>query len=66
VARAFLRAFLGPREIWFGVLQKRVIRRGNFFSKADLMRRILAYIGYYNEHLAHPYRWTCTGQPLAA
>jgi hypothetical protein len=48
------------------VLQKRVIRRGNFLSKADLMRRILAYIAYYNENLAHPYRWTYTGQPLAA
>lgn len=59
-------SWLNQIEIWFGVLQKRAIRRGNFYSKADLMRRILAYISYYNENLAHPYRWTYTGQPLAA
>ena len=59
-------SWLNQIEIWFGVLQKRVIRRGNFVSKADLTRRILAYITYYNENLAHPYRWTYTGQPLAA
>jgi transposase len=59
-------SWLNQIEIWFGVLQKRVIRRGNFVSKADLTRRILAYIAYYNENLAHPYRWTYTGQPLAA
>ena len=59
-------SWLNQISIWFGVLQKRVIRRGNFVSKADLTRRILAYIAYYNEHLAHPYCWTYTGQPLAA
>jgi hypothetical protein len=30
------------------------------------MRKILAYIAYYNERHAHPYRWTYTGQPLVA
>jgi transposase len=59
-------SWLNQIEIWFGVLQKRVIRRGNFRSKADLTRRILDYIIYYNQNLAHPYRWTYTGQPLAA
>jgi len=59
-------SWLNQIEIWFGVLQRRVIRRGNFRSKADLTRRILEYIAYYNENLAHPYRWTYTGQPLAA
>ena len=58
--------WLNQIEIWFGVLQKRVIRRGNFRSKADLTRRILDYITYYDDNLAHPYRWTYTGQPLAA
>jgi hypothetical protein len=57
---------LNQMEIWFGVLHKRVIRRGNFRSKADRMRRILDYISHDNENLAHPYRWTYTGQPLAA
>ena len=59
-------SWLNQIEIWFGVLQRRVIRRGNFRSRADLTRRIVEYLAYYNEHLAHPYRWTYTGQPLAA
>jgi DDE superfamily endonuclease len=59
-------SWLNQIEIWFGVLQRRVIRRGNFRSKADLARKILEYIAYYNMHLAHPYRWTYTGQPLMA
>lgn len=59
-------SWLNQIEIWFGVLQRRVIRRGNFRSKAELTRIILEYIDYYNKHLAHPYRWTYTGQPLAA
>ena len=59
-------SWLNQIEIWFGVLQRRVIRRCNFRSKADLARKILEYIAYYNTHLAHPYRWTNTGQPLAA
>ena len=59
-------SWLNQIEIWFGVLQRRVIRRGNFRSKADLTRKIVDYISYYNENLAHPYRWTFTGQPLAA
>lgn len=58
-------SWLNQIEIWFGVLQRRVIRRGNFCSKADLTRKIVDYIAYYNENLAHPYRWTYTGQPLA-
>jgi hypothetical protein len=59
-------SWLNQIEIWSGVLERRVIRRGNFVSKADLTRRIVDYLGYYSKHLAHPYRWTYTGQPLAA
>jgi hypothetical protein len=59
-------SWLNQIEIWFSVLARRVLCRGNFVSKADLTRKILAYIVYYNEHHAHPYRWTYTGQPLVA
>jgi hypothetical protein len=41
-------------EIWFRVLARRVIRRGNFTSRADLTRKMLAYIAYHNEDKAHP------------
>jgi transposase len=57
-------SWLNQVEIWFSVLARRVLRRGNFTSKADLARKILAYIAYYNTYKAHPYAWTYTGKPL--
>ncbi len=59
-------SWLNQVELWFSVLARRVLRRGSFRSKADLTRKILAYIAYYNEHKAHPYDWTYTGKPLVA
>ncbi len=57
-------SWLNQVELWFGILQRRVLRRGNFTSKAELARRILAYIEYYNTCKAHPFQWTYTGKPL--
>ncbi len=59
-------SWLNQIEIWFSTLARRVIRRGDFVSRRDLTEKILAYIAYYNRHLAHPYRWTYTGKPLVA
>ncbi|MCL6546377.1 MAG: transposase [Bryobacteraceae bacterium] len=59
-------SWLNQIEIWFGMLQRRLLRWGEFPSTADLTRRLLAYIEYHNIHWARPYRWTYTGQPLAA
>jgi hypothetical protein len=59
-------SWLNQVELWFSVLARRVIRRGNFVSKADLARQILAYIAYHNTYKAHPYAWTYAGKPLAS
>ena len=56
-------SWLNQIEIWFGVLSRRVLRRGDFASVEDLTRKILEYMAYYNRHFAHPYEWTYTGQP---
>jgi transposase len=58
--------WLNQIEIWFGVLARRVLRRGEFRSVEELARRILEYIGHYNAHQAHPYAWTYTGKPLVS
>jgi transposase len=57
-------SWLNQVELWFGVLARRLLRRGEFTSKADLARQILAYIEYHNAYKAHPYAWTYTGKPL--
>lgn len=57
-------SWLNQIEIWFSILARRVLRRGNFSSKEDLRSKILAFIDYFNEALAKPFRWTFTGQVL--
>ena len=53
-------------EIWFSILARRVIKRGNFCSKQDLRTKLLAFIDYFNAILAKPFRWTYTGRPVKA
>jgi hypothetical protein len=51
-------------ELWFSVLARRFLQRGDFGSAEEFERRFTAYMRDYNESQAHPYRWTYTGQPL--
>ena len=59
-------SWLNQVEIWFSVLSRRLLKRGNFLSKDDLRRQVLNFIGYQNRVHAKPYKWTYTGRPLAA
>jgi transposase len=57
-------SWLNQIEIVFGVIARKVIRRGNFKSVDDLREKLLSFIGYFNEVFAKPFRWTFTGRPL--
>jgi len=57
-------SWLNQVEIWFSVLVRRVIRRGSFTSKADLRKKLLDFVGYFNRTMAKPYKWTYAGRPL--
>lgn len=57
-------SWLNQIEIWFSILVRRVIKRGNFTSVKDLRDKILAFIEYFNQVLAKPFKWTYTGRPL--
>ena len=57
-------SWLNQIEIWFSILVRRVIKRGNFTSVKDLRDKILAFIEYFNVTLAKPFKWTYTGRPL--
>jgi transposase len=57
-------SWLNQIEIWFSILVRRVIKRGNFTSVADLRAKILAFIAYFNRTLAKPFKWTYSGRPL--
>ena len=49
-------------EIWFSILQRRVLRYGSFENRAELRRDVLSFIRHWNERLAHPFRWTFSGR----
>ena len=51
-------------EIWFSILARKLLKRGNFTSIADLKAKVLAFIEYLNNTLAKPYKWTYQGKAL--
>jgi len=59
-------SWLNQVEIWFGILVRKVLKRGNFTSKDNLRRKVEEFIDYFNRTMAKPYKWTCTGVPLRA
>ena len=59
-------SWLNQIEIWFSILARKLLRRGNFTSKQHLKARIEQFIAYFNQTLARPFKWTKTGKPLAA
>ena len=59
-------SWMNQVEIVFGVVMRKVIRRGNFTSTEDLRDKIRAFIDYFNQVFARPFKWTYTGRPLQA
>jgi transposase len=59
-------SWLNQIEIWFSILVRKVLRRGNFTSTDDLREKVLAFIDYFNRTMAKPFKWTYQGKPLAA
>ncbi len=57
-------SWLNQIEVVFGVIMRKVIRRGSFTSVADLRTKLLNFIAYFNRVFAKPFRWTYTGRPL--
>jgi hypothetical protein len=52
-------------EIWFSILARKLLRKGNFLSIADLRNKVLAFITYYNHSMAKPFKWTYAGKALS-
>ena len=58
-------SWLNQVEIWFSILMRKLLRRGNFATKKDLRTKIEQFIAYFNATMAKPFRWTYAGKPLA-
>jgi len=59
-------SWMNQIEIWLSILVRKVIRRGNFTSVADVQAKVLAFIDYFNQTMAKPFAWTFKGKVLAA
>jgi transposase len=59
-------SWLNQIEMWFSILARKVLRRGNFTSVEGLEKRINDFIDFFNRTLAKPFRRTYEGKPLAA
>ncbi len=59
-------SWLNQIEIWFGILTKKLLKRGSFESKEALRNKLDNFIEYFNRTMAKPYKWTFNGLPLKA
>jgi transposase len=59
-------SWMNQIEIWFSILARKLLKRGNFTSVADLKAKVLAFVEYFNRTMATPFRWTYQGKALAA
>lgn len=57
-------SWMNQVEIWLSILVRKVIKRGNFTSVAELKGKVLAFIEYYNRTMAKPFKWTYQGKAL--
>ena len=57
-------SWLNQIEIVFGIVGRRVMRRGSFKSLAELKDRLLDFIDYFNRTFAKPFQWNYTGRPV--
>jgi transposase len=59
-------SWMNQIEIWFSILVRKLLKRGDFSSVADLKAKVLAFIEYFNRTMAKPFKWTYKGKALAA
>ena len=59
-------SWLNQIEIWLSILVRKLLKRGSFTSVEELEARVLAFIAYYNDTMAKPFKWTYQGKALMA
>lgn len=59
-------SWMNQVELWFSILARKLLKRGNFTSVENLIEKVLAFIEYYNRTMAKPFKWTFKGKALSA
>ena len=56
-------SWMNQIEIWFGIINRKLLKRKSYLSIEELEASILRFIEQYNL-TEHPFKWTCAGIPL--
>jgi hypothetical protein len=56
-------SWMNQIEIWFGIINRKLLKRKSYISIDELKESIRRFIDQYNI-LAHPFKWTYAGVPL--
>lgn len=56
-------SWLDQIEIWFGIINRQLLKRGNFESLEYLKKCIEDFIEQWNNGYAHPFNWTYNSVP---
>lgn len=59
-------SWMNQVEIWFSILARKLLKRGDFTSVENLIAKVLDFIDYYNRTMSKPFKWTYKGKALAA
>jgi hypothetical protein len=57
-------SWLNQVELWFGIVAAKCLKGRSFRSVDELIETLLAFHYTWNEHFAHPFNWTYTGDGL--
>ena len=49
-------------EIWFSILQRRILKHADFSTVDEMISSIRGFISHWNRVEAHPFRWTFRGR----
>ena len=58
-------SWLNQVEIWLSILGRKLLKRGSFTSIEQLKAKVLAFVEYYNQTMAKPFKWTYKGKALS-
>jgi hypothetical protein len=55
-------SWMNQIEVWFSILQRRVLKHGSFASRTDLEAAVMGFIRHWNTVERRPFRWRFRGE----
>lgn len=51
-------SWMNQIEIWFSILERRILKHGDFATPREQADRVAGFIRHWNRRECHPFRWT--------